>query len=236
MREVNPRTRDGRSCYPSGMQHKFTALTPALYDYVVAHAPPPDSVLRDLRAETEALGGVARMQIAVEQGAFLTLLARAVGARDAVEVGTFTGFSAISIARGLPGDGRLLCCDVNEEWAAVARRYFARAGLADRITLRVAPALDTLRALPSTPGFDLAFVDADKTSYGAYYEELLRRTRPNGLILFDNVLWGGAVADAGSHSESADAMRALNDVVARDERVESVMLAIADGLTIVRKR
>ena len=218
------------------MQQKFTALTPALYEYVVAHAPPLDSVLRDLRADTEALGPVARMQIAVEQGAFLPLLARAIGARHAVEVGTFTGFSAIAIARGLPGDGRLLCCDVNEDWAAIARRYFARAGLADRITLRVAPALDTLRALPSTPSIDLAFVDADKPSYRAYYEELLLRTRPNGLILFDNVLWGGAVLDEASHSESADAIRALNDLVARDERVESVMLPIADGLTIVRKR
>lgn len=218
------------------MQQKFTALTPALYEYLVAHAPPLDPVLGDLRAETEALGAVARMQIAVEQGAFLTLLARAIGARDAVEVGTFTGFSAIAIARGLSADGRLLCCDVNEEWAAVARRYFARAGLADRITLRVAPALDTLRALPPTPSIDLAFVDADKPSYAAYYEELLRRTRPNGLILFDNVLWGGAVLDDAYRSESADAIRALNDRVARDDRVESVMLPVADGLTIVRKR
>lgn len=218
------------------MAEKFTALTPALYQYVVAHAPPLDSVLRDLRAETEALGPVARMQIAVEQGAFLTLLARATGARRAVEVGTFTGFSAIAIARGLPRDGRLLCCDVNAEWATLARRYFERAGLADRITLRVAPALDTLRALPPTPAIDLAFVDADKTSYCAYYEELLLRLRPNALILFDNVLWGGAVLDGSHGSESTDAIRALNDLVARDERVESVMLPIADGLTIVRKR
>ena len=216
------------------MRQKFTALTPALYEYVVAHAPPLDPVLRDLRAETSALGDAARMQIAVEQGAFLTLLARAIGARYAVEVGTFTGFSAIAIARGLPGDGRLLCCDVNEDWAAIARRHFARAGLADRITLRLAPALDTLRSLPPDPGIDLAFVDADKTSYGAYYDELLPRMLPNGLILFDNVLWGGGVLnDAG---ESAGAIRTLNDRVARDERVESVMLPIADGLTIVRKR
>jgi caffeoyl-CoA O-methyltransferase len=216
------------------MRQKFTALTPALYEYVVAHAPPLDPVLRDLRAETSALGDAARMQIAVEQGAFLTLLARAIGARYAVEVGTFTGFSAIAIARGLPGDGRLLCCDVNEDWAAIARRHFARAGLADRITLRLAPALDTLRSLPPDPGIDLAFVDADKTSYGAYYDELLPRVRPNGLILFDNVLWGGGVLNDGS--ESAGAIRVLNDRVAGDARVESVMLPIADGLTIVRKR
>ena len=218
------------------MTDKFTALTPALYDYLVRQAPPLDGVLHDLREETEALGPIALMQIAVEQGAFLTLLARAIGARNAVEVGTFTGFSAISIARGLAADGRLLCCDVSDQWAAVARRYFGRAGLQDRIELRVAPALDTLRALPATPSIDLAFVDADKPSYRAYYEELLPRLRPNGLLLFDNVLWSGAVVDASDRSENTEAIRALNDHVARDTRIESVMLPIADGLTIVRKR
>jgi len=218
------------------MTDKFTALTPALYDYLVRQAPPLDGVLHDLREETEALGPIALMQIAVEQGAFLTLLARAIGARNAVEVGTFTGYSAISIARGLAADGRLLCCDVSDQWAAVARRYFGRAELQDRIELRVAPALDTLRALPATPSIDLAFVDADKPSYRAYYEELLPRLRPNGLLLFDNVLWSGAVVDASDRSENTEAIRALNDHVARDARVESVMLPIADGLTIVRKR
>ena len=218
------------------MPEKFTALTPALYDYLVDQAPSPDAVLRDLREETATLGPIARMQIAVEQGAFLTLLTRAIGARQAVEVGTFTGYSAIAIARGLPPDGRLVCCDVNDEWAAVARRYFGRAGLQDRITLRIAPALDTLRALPATPPIDLAFIDADKPSYRSYYEELLPRLRPNGLLLIDNVLWHGAVVDASDHSENTEAIRALNDLVARDERVESVMLPIADGLTIVRKR
>ena len=180
------------------------------------------------------VGGAAGAH--VEQGAFLTLLARAIGARRAVEVGTFTGYSAIAIARGLPPDGRLLCCDVSDEWTGIARRYFARAGLAERIDLRIAPALDTLRALPSGPALDLAFIDADKTSYRAYYEELLPRLRPNGLVLFDNVLWSGAVADPTDHSENTEAIRALNDFVARDERVESVMLPIADGLTIARKR
>jgi caffeoyl-CoA O-methyltransferase len=218
------------------MVEKFTALTPALYEYLVRQAPPLDDVLRDLREETEGLGPIALMQVAVEQGAFLTLLARAIGARHAVEVGTFTGYSAIAIARGLAADGRLLCCDVSDEWAAVARRYFARAGLQDRIDLRVAPALDTLRALPTTPAIDLAFVDADKPSYRAYYEELLPRLRPNGLLLFDNVLWSGAVVDASDHSENTEAIRALNDHVARDTRVESVMLPVADGLTIARKR
>jgi len=225
-----------RACYLPRMSEKFTALTPALYEYLVRQAPPPDDVLRDLRAETEALGPIALMQIAVEQGAFLTLLARAIGARHAVEVGTFTGYSAISIARGLATDGRLLCCDVSDEWAAVARRYFERAGLQDRIELRLAPALETLRALPASPAIDLAFVDADKPSYRAYYEEILPRLRPNGLLLFDNVLWSGAVVDASDRSETTEAIRALNDHVARDARVESVMLPIADGLTIVRKR
>jgi caffeoyl-CoA O-methyltransferase len=218
------------------MAEKFTALTPALYDYLVERAPAPDAVLRDLREETAALGPIARMQIAVEQGAFVTLLTRAIGARHAVEVGTFTGYSAIAIARGLPADGRLVCCDVSEDYAAVARRYFERAGLAGRITLRVAPAIETLRALPAAPPIDLAFIDADKPSYRAYYEELVPRLRPNGLLLIDNVLWGGAVVDGSDHSENTEAIRALNDHVAADARVESVMLPIADGLTIVRKR
>jgi caffeoyl-CoA O-methyltransferase len=215
---------------------KFTHLTPALYKYLVARNPPPDPVLAGLIEETAALGPASMMQIAVEQGAFLTQLARLIGARRAVEVGTFTGYSAISIARGLADDGRLLCCDFNEDWTAIARKYWTRAGLADRITLRLGPALDTVRALPREPHLDLSFVDADKTSYRDYYEELLPRTRQNGVILFDNVLWGGSVADPTDTSEDTVAIRALNDFVARDPRVETVMLPISDGLTIARKR
>ena len=177
------------------MQEKFTALTPALYDYLVAHNRTPDAVLRELAEETAALGPISLMQISVEQGAFLTLLARLLGARRAVEIGTFTGYSGISIARGLAADGRLLCCDVSEEWTAIARRYFARAGVADRITLRIAPALETIRALPATPDIDLVFIDADKTAYRAYYEELLPRVRPGGIVAFDNVLWAGRVVE-----------------------------------------
>jgi caffeoyl-CoA O-methyltransferase len=218
------------------MHEKFTALSPALYEYLVAHNPEPDAVLRDLAAETAALGPISLMQVSVEQGALLTQLARLMDARRAVEVGTFTGYSAISIARGLAPDGRLLCCDVSEEWTAIARRYFARAGLTERIELRIAPALDTLRALPPNPEIDLVFIDADKPSYRAYYEELLPRLRPNGVILFDNVLWMGQVIDATDHTESTEAIRALNDLVARDPRVEAVMLPISDGLTIARKR
>jgi caffeoyl-CoA O-methyltransferase len=218
------------------MHAKFTALTPTLYEYLVAHNPPQDEVLRALAAETAALGPVAMMQIAVEQGAFLTWLARLVEARFAVEIGTFTGYSAISIARGLAPGGRLLSCDVAEEWTAIARRYWSRAGLADRIELRLGPALDTLRTLPETPSVDLAFIDADKTSYRSYYEALLPRLSTRGVIVFDNVLWSGSVADPAVHDESTVAIRELNDLVARDSRVEAVMLPVADGITLVRRR
>ena len=218
------------------MHEKFTTLTPALYDYLVAHNPAPDPVLRELAAETAALGPISVMQVSVEQGVFLAFLARILGARRAIEVGTFTGYSAISIARGLARDGRLLCCDVSEEWTAIARRYFARAGLEERITLRIAPALDTIRALPRTPEIDLAFVDADKTGYRAYYDELLPRLRPGGVIGFDNVLWSGSVADATNTSADTVALRALNGFLVRDERVDVVMLPISDGLTLARKR
>jgi caffeoyl-CoA O-methyltransferase len=218
------------------MHAKFTALTPALYAYLVAHNPPPDPVLRDLADETAALGPISMMQVAPEQGVLLTFLARLLGARRAVEVGTFTGYSAISIARGLAAGGQLLCCDLSEEWTGIARRYFQRAGLADRITLRVAPALDTIRALPRTPEIDLAFVDADKTGYRDYYEELLPRLRPGGVIGFDNVLWNGHVIEPGDTSEDTAALRALNDFLVRDERVDVVMLPVSDGLTLARRR
>ncbi len=218
------------------MHDKFLSLTQPAYEYLVAHTEPPDRVLRDLAAETAALGPVSIMQIAVEQGAFLTLLARLMGARRAVEVGTFTGYSAICIARGLAEDGRLLCCDVNAEWTAIARRAWTRAGLDQRIELRLAPALETLRALPRTPDIDLVFIDADKTGYLGYYEELLPRLRPNGLIVFDNVLWSGSVADPAVQDDDTRALRALADHVHADPRVEPVMLAVADGLLLARKR
>ncbi len=219
------------------MDDKFTRMTPELYAYVVAHRSQRDPVLDALVAETAALGGVRRMQIAREQGAFMTLLARAIDARRIVEIGTFTGYSALCLARALPPDGRLLCCDVNEDWTAIARRHWAAAGVADRIDLRLGPALDTLRGLPRDPVIDLTFVDADKESYRAYYEEILPRTRPNGLLLFDNVLWGGHVLEeADAASDDTRAIQELNDLVAADPRVEAVLLPIADGLTIARKR
>jgi caffeoyl-CoA O-methyltransferase len=218
------------------MHEKWTTLTSELYGYLLAHNPAPDPVLRDLAAETVALGPVSLMQVAVEQAGFLTLLGRLLRARRAVEVGTFTGYSAIAIARGLAADGQLVACELSEEWAAIARRYFARAGLADRISLRLGPALGTLRALPPTPEIDLAFIDADKTGYRAYYEELLPRLRPCGVIGFDNVLWSGSVADPTKTSEDTVALRALNDFLVSDERVDMVMLPISDGLTLARKR
>ena len=218
------------------MHEKFTTLTPALYDYLLAHTPAQDAVLRDLAAETAALGPVSLMQIAVEQGALLTWMTRLLDVRFAVEIGTFTGYSALSIARGLGSSGRLLCCDVSEEWTAIARRYWQRAGLGDRITLRLGPALETLAALPAAPTIDLAFIDADKPNYRNYYEALLPRLSPRGVIMFDNVLWMGAVADPTNTEESTRAIRALNDFVAQDPRVEAVMLPVADGITLVRRR
>jgi len=211
-------------------------LTKPVHDYLVAHAPPLDDVQRDLIAETEALGGISMMQIAPEQGAFMTLLTRLIGARHAIEVGTFTGYSSLSIARGLPDDGTLFCCDVNEEWTAIARKYWERAGVDDKIELRLAPAIETLRSLPAGERFDLAFIDADKPNYPQYYEEVLARLRPNGVILVDNTLWAGAVADANASDDNTKAIRAFNDAVAADERVEGVILTLGDGLSLLRKR
>jgi caffeoyl-CoA O-methyltransferase len=216
---------------------KFISLDQRLYDYVVAHGNNSDPLLKELATETATrLGRISGMQIAPEQGTFMGILARAIGTRYAVEVGTFTGYSAICVARALPPDGRMLCCDVSEEWTAIARRYWAKAGVAGKITLKLAPAIDTLRALPIDDPIDFAFIDADKTNYRLYYEEVLKRTRPNGLILIDNVLWNGAVIDSNAHDSDTQAIRELNDFLATDRRIDIVMLPISDGLTICRKR
>jgi caffeoyl-CoA O-methyltransferase len=218
---------------------KFVTLSAPLYDYVVAHGHNGDALLKELAAETAArLGRISGMQIAPEQGTFMNLLARSIGTRFAVEVGTFTGYSAICVARALPRDGRLLCCDVSEEWTSMARGYWAKAGVAEKITLKIAPAIETLQALPVDPAhpIDFAFIDADKTNYRLYYEEVLKRTRPGGLILIDNVLWNGAVIDPQVQTADTKAIRALNDFLATDDRVDMVMLPISDGLTICRKR
>ncbi len=215
---------------------KFITLTPELYDYAVAHGHNGDPLLRELAEETARLGPVSMMQISAEQGTFMGILARAIGARSAVEVGTFTGYSALCVARALPPDGRLLCCDVSEEWTKIARRYWERAGVAGKITLKLGPAADTLRALPASETFDIAFIDADKPNYRIYYEEILKRLRPRGLILLDNVLWSGAVVNQSDQSENTLAIREINDFIARDSRVEAVLLPLADGIMIAQKK
>jgi caffeoyl-CoA O-methyltransferase len=228
--------RDSASGSFGPMTRRTEHLSPQLHEYLVEHGMPPDDVDRDLFAETDALGRIAEMQIAPEEGALLTLLTRLVRARFAVEVGTFTGYSSLCIARGLADGGRLLCCDVSEEWTSIARRYWQRAGVADRIELRLAPAIETLRSLPAEPSVDLAFVDADKEGYVAYWDELVPRLRPNGVLLVDNVLWSGRVADPGTDDENARSMRAFNDYAAADKRVDLVILPIADGVTLARRR
>jgi len=216
---------------------KSVALTAELHEYLVAHGTPLDDVQRWLISETRAKAGdFAGMQIAPEQGAFMTVLTRLLGVRQAVEVGTFTGASALAVARGLTPGGRLLCCDVNEDWTAVAQEAWRRAGVADRIELRIGPAIDTLRGLPDDLVVDLAFIDADKPSYAAYYEELLRRLRPNGVLLVDNTLWHGAVLDVSAQDDNTRAIRAFNDLVAADDRVDTVLLPVSDGVTLLRKR
>lgn len=217
----------------------MTILDPALSDYLIAHSTAEDPLLAELAAETSAsTGNSSGMQISSDEGAFLTMLVRLVGARRAVEVGVFTGYSSICIARGLPADGHLLACDVSEEWTSIARRYWKRAGVADRIELRLAPALETLRALPQDPAdlVDFAFVDADKEGYPQYYEELVTRLRPGGLIVLDNVLRHGRVIDPEARSEADLAIRAVNDTVASDPRVDAVMLPLRDGVTVARRR
>ena len=213
-------------------------LTPELTDYVRAGSEAPDEVARDLLAETALLAERGEVpptfQIPLEQGVFMQLLTRALGVRRAIEIGTFTGFSALCIARGLSDDGSLLCLDRNEEWTAIARRYWARAGLADRIELRLGDALPTLQALPAVETFDLAFVDADKTGYAGYVEELHPRMRANGVVLLDNTLRSGRVF--APETDDDRAVVALNAALARDPRWETVLLPMSDGLTMLRKR
>ena len=209
-------------------------IDPAVSEYLLGHCTPADEVLRDLAEETHAkYPPDAGMQISHDEGQLLTMLVQLTGVRYAVEVGTFTGYSSICIARGLQPGGRLLACDVSPEWTGVARGYWERAGLTDRIELRLAPALETLRALDPDPVIDFGFVDADKTGYPAYYDELVPRLRPGGLLVLDNVLRGGRVLRPGDASDRAVA--GLNERIVADERVESVMLPVRDGVTLVRK-
>ncbi|MBM4335133.1 MAG: methyltransferase domain-containing protein [Deltaproteobacteria bacterium] len=215
---------------------QYTPIDVALHSYLSAHRTPDDPILRELQEETRrSTGERAVMQIAPEEGTLLGVLVAATGARRVVEVGTFTGYSALCMARALPPGGRLLACDVSEEYTAVARRYWAKAGVADRIELVLGPALETLRAQPDEICFDFGFIDADKGSYRAYYEEILRRLRPGGLIAIDNVLWSGQVLRESDQSEDTVAIRALNEHVAADRRVRSVMIGVADGITLACK-
>ncbi|MFF9397433.1 MULTISPECIES: O-methyltransferase [unclassified Streptomyces] len=213
-----------------------TKITDELYAYMLAHNPPLDAVQRELVETTYArLPEQAGMQSAEEQAPLLAFLVRLTGARHIVEVGTFTGFSALAMARALPADGRLIACDISEEWTAYGREAWERAGVADRIDLRIAPALDTLRAMPVEPHIDLAYLDADKGNYIAYWEELVPRMRPGGLLVADNVLFHGLVTDPRA-TGSAAAIQAFNDHVAADPRMDSVMLTVSDGLSLSRRR
>lgn len=218
------------------MGDKFTALTSEIHRYIVGRGARQDELLARVERDTDAMGDIAVMQVAADQGALLTLLTRLTGARRAVEVGTFTGYSAICIARGLEPGGRLVCCELSDDYARTAVGYLREAGLDDMVEMRVGPALETLRSMPATPNVDLAFIDADKESYPDYYEEVLARLRPGGLLLLDNVLLGGRVLDPPEEDASAQAMAHLNDAIATDQRVDAAMVAVADGVTLVRKR
>jgi caffeoyl-CoA O-methyltransferase len=213
-------------------------MTDRLYDYLLKVSLREPPLLAELRAETAKMP-MAGMQISPEQGQFMALLAELIGARKAIEVGTFTGYSALCVAGALPADGKLIACDISEEFTAVARRYWAKSGIAGRIELRLAPALDTLSGLLKGGGagsFDFAFIDADKTQYDAYYEAILKLLRPGGLITIDNVLWSGAVADGRKRDPDTVALRALNEKLKTDKRISLSMLPIGDGLTLARKR
>jgi predicted O-methyltransferase YrrM len=216
---------------------RHLAITDRIEDYVLAHTHESE-VARRLRAETATLPQ-ARMQIGPDQAAFLALLVRSLGARQCLEIGTFTGYSALAVAMALPAEGKLICCDISEEWTAMGRKYWAEAGVAARIDLRLAPALDTLNELLANAGsgqFDFAFIDADKAGYDSYYEACLTLVRAGGLIALDNMLWSGRVADPLQHDADTDAIRALNAKIHADSRVEAVLLTVGDGVMLVRKR
>jgi caffeoyl-CoA O-methyltransferase len=207
-------------------------VTEELHDYMVAHGTSLDEIAADLVAETQQLGEVSRMLTTADQAALLTMLTRLISARRAVEIGTFTGFSALAISRGLPDDGQLICLDASEEWTSIGQRYWERAGVSSKIELRIGDGHELAAALDGS--FDLAFVDAEKPGYIDYFEQLVPKIRPNGLLLFDNTLAGGRVV--GEHEDDPLDRKEFNAHVAQDDRVDVVMLGIGDGLTLVRKR
>ncbi len=220
------------------MSARTLSITDELHGYLLTHTLREPPVLARLRQETQKLAN-AGMQISPEQGQFMRLLMEVLGARNCLEVGVFTGYSALSVALALPADGKLIACDVNEAWTSVGRRYWEEAGVAHKIELRLAPAAETLESLMSAGRagtFDFAFIDADKSNYGIYYEKCLQLLRPGGLIAIDNALWGGRVADSGDMSPDTRAIAALNDHVHADERVNMSLLTIGDGLLLARKR
>lgn len=211
-------------------------VEPAISDYVASHCTAPDELLRELAEETRTtFPDASVMQIVHDEGVLLTILTRLTRAELAVEVGTFTGYSSICVARGLAEGGRLIACDISGEWTDVARKYWDRAGVSDRIDLRLAPAAETLAALPSDPVIDFAFIDADKVGYPVYYEEIVSRTRPGGLIVLDNTLQQGMVVDPACDSEQVRVIREINDRIAADDRVTSVLLPVRDGVTVAQR-
>lgn len=220
------------------MSRRTEALTDELYDYILDVSLRQPPILGELREETGALEN-AQMQISPEQGQFMAMLVQLLGARRTLEIGTFTGYSALVVALALPPDGRVIACDVSEEWTSVGRRYWKRAGVADKIDLRLAPALETLDGLlrdGRRDHFDFAFIDADKASYDAYYERCLELVRPGGLIAVDNVLWHGKVVDPAVSDPDTEAIRRLNAKLKSDERVTLSLVPIGDGLTLARRR
>ena len=208
-----------------------------VYEYLVAHSVRDNPIKRRLREETAKLP-LGMMQIGADQGQFMGLLAELIGARRALEIGTFTGYSSLCVAEAMGPQGRMICCDISEEFTSIARRYWREAGVADRIDLRLGPGTETLDKLLATGEagkFDFAFIDADKTNYDAYYERALKLVRAGGLIAIDNVLWGGDVANPQDKSDDTVAIRRLNDKLAKDDRVTLAMVSIGDGLTLARK-
>ena len=214
---------------------RFISLNPELHDYLVEHSSFRDGSADEVEQAARDMGELEEMQIGGDQAALITLLVSATGTRRALEVGTFLGYGAISIARGLPDDGKLICCELNEEYAERAHQHLTHAGLADRVEIRVGPAIETLQDLDDA-SFDFAFIDADKVGYPDYYEECLRLLRPNGVIMLDNTLREGTVVDPPEGDEGTAVVAELNDRVAADDRVDVAMLGIADGVTLARKR
>ena len=220
------------------MSSRTINLNNSLYRYLLDHSVGETALMRKLR-ETTSQQETGRMQISPEQGQFMTLLVELLGAKHILEIGTYTGYSALCMARAMPADGELVCCDISREWTDIARSFWREAGVEKRISLHIAPALDTLERLigqDKSGSFDMAFIDADKTNYLSYYERCLKLLRNDGLLLFDNTLWGGAVADPGNQDEDTRALRELNDRLHRDERLSISLVPIGDGLTLVRKR